>query len=85
MYHGSNDNFDAFEKSKYVAAVENRDEHLYRMTQDDFNDAVLMDFEDTQFYAPKNWHIYLENTYGDYMTLPPEADRQVHDSHCKWI
>lgn len=74
-----------FEKSKYVAAVENRDEHLYRMTQDDFNDAVLMDFEDTQFYAPKNWHIYLENTYGDYMTLPPEADRQVHDSHCKWI
>ena len=29
---------------------------------------VLMPFEDTEFYIPGNWDLYLKSLYGDYMT-----------------
>lgn len=74
-----------FEGSRFVTDMEDRNEHFSKLTPEDFTQAVLMDFEDTQFYAPKNWGTYLVEAYGDYMTLPPEEDRLVHDSHCKWI
>lgn len=35
-------------------------------------------FEDMEVTIPEKYHEYLEKTYGDYMTLPPEADRIGH-------
>lgn len=32
-------------------------------------------FEDTYFKAPADYRLYLESTYGDYMKLPPENER----------
>ena len=42
----------------------------------DFEDFVLVDFEDSQFYAVKGYDHLLRQIYGDYMQLPPEEDRQ---------
>ena len=35
-------------------------------------------FENLEFDCPKNYKKYLEETYGDYMTLPDEKDRIGH-------
>lgn len=35
-------------------------------------------FETYAFPAPSGWHELLRNMYGDYMTLPPEEERQGH-------
>ena len=35
-------------------------------------------FEDMQINLPHNPDAYLKNQYGDYMTIPPEADREKH-------
>lgn len=32
-----------------------------------WNNIVLMPFEDTEFYVPGNWDLYLSSLYGDYM------------------
>lgn len=35
-------------------------------------------FEGIELYVPNNYHIYLKNTYGDYMTLPPKEKQKTH-------
>ena len=35
-------------------------------------------FEDMQINLPHDPDAYLKNQYGDYMTIPPEADREKH-------
>lgn len=39
-------------------------------------DKVLLEFESQKFYAPLKYHEYLNNLYGDYMTPPPESQRE---------
>ena len=41
-----------------------------------FSDVLLLDFEDTQFYAPVGYDSLLRSHYGDYMQLPPEEERK---------
>lgn len=43
--------------------------------REDFEDAILMDFEDTQFYGPRKWDKFLTRLYRNYMELPPEDKR----------
>lgn len=38
-------------------------------------DPVLMPFEDAEFYVPSCYDAVLRGSYGDYMQLPPEAER----------
>lgn len=40
-----------------------------------WDEAILVDFEDAQFYIPKNYDSYLKVCYGDYMKLPDENER----------
>ena len=40
--------------------------------------SVKMEFEGHMFNVPKNYHEYLTNFYGDYMTVPPENERVTH-------
>ena len=43
-----------------------------------FETRILMDFEDTKLYMPKDYDQILRNMYGDYMQLPPEEKRKSH-------
>lgn len=58
----------------YGLHTDNPFEH-YRM--EDFCPAVKLEFEGKFYDCPKNYHKILQNTYGDYMQLPPE-DQRVH-------
>ena len=40
-----------------------------------FIEKELHVFEDFKFYIPKGYDFYLKSLYGEYMTLPPPADR----------
>ena len=42
----------------------------------DYLPRMMLKFESATFPAPKNYHIYLSNLYGDYMKLPPENKRK---------
>lgn len=44
-----------------------------------FDDGVYLNFEGTQFKAPKEYIKILERLYGDYMKLPPENKRVAHN------
>ena len=41
----------------------------------------LVDFEDRQYYAPEQLDDYLTRIFKDYMTLPPEKERQANLSY----
>ena len=43
-----------------------------------FQDTTTLAFEGRDFPAPGAWDKLLTNMYGDYLTLPEEADRQGH-------
>ena len=49
-----------------------------------FNERILLKFEDTQFYAIKDYDKPLRAVYGDYMQLPPESEREPHQSFIKF-
>ena len=44
--------------------------------EDEINEYVRMEFEDTEFFVWKGYDKILRDTYGDYMTLPPESKRK---------
>lgn len=41
-----------------------------------FTQLCQLPFEDDSFSAPENWDSYLSDIYGDYMTPPPEEERE---------
>lgn len=55
------------------------------LTHEDFDDPILMKFEQYEFNAPRRYHEFLTSGYGDYMQLPPEDKREVHDFGAEWI
>lgn len=50
----------------------------------EFEESILLKFEDAEFYAPKYWDEYLKKSYGNYMVLPPEEKRMTHDIIATW-
>ena len=75
----------SFDVAKYVADMSDRDGNVIPMDKDDFNSAVLLEFEDATFYCPAKWDEYLKKAYGDYMKLPPENKRFTHETGCRWV
>ena len=72
-----------FEESAYVADMV---EVLpISMEKADFDNPILLKYEDTEFYAPRNWKDYLVKAYGDYMQLPPPEKRVTHDIRAVWL
>ncbi len=45
-------------------------------SDEDINEYVKLSFEDTEFFVWKGYDKILRDTYGDYMTLPPESKRK---------
>lgn len=46
--------------------------------KDWYKNIVELEFEGYRFKAPENYHQILEASYGDYMELPPENEREGH-------
>lgn len=44
-----------------------------------------LDFEDYKLPVPNNYHNYLTNQYGDYMSIPKIEDRHTHVSNIKIV
>lgn len=51
---------------------------------DMFSNPSIVNFEGVDFYAPSKINDYLSQMYGDYMTLPPVAERKIHPSNTFW-
>lgn len=45
-----------------------------------YSDGAKYRFENSTFTAPKNYHVYLTQIYGDYLTPPPKGSRNQHNS-----
>lgn len=45
------------------------------LMKDEFEDLIRMPFGEGEAFCTAAWDKYLHNVYGDYMTLPDEADR----------
>ena len=43
-----------------------------------FDESVMMPFEKYMFRVPRDYDKILRHEYGDYMQLPPEAERIGH-------
>lgn len=50
-----------------------------------FEETILMKFEDSEFQVMKGYDEDLRLVYGDYMTPPPESDREPHQSFIKFF
>lgn len=72
--------FDDGSQSEYVASICGMYGLRERWKYEDYMPRVLLTFRDGEFPAPKNYHIYLSNLYGDYMKLPPEDKRKYPES-----
>lgn len=55
------------------------------MDREDVENPTLIQFEDAEFYIPRNYDKYLKKQYGDYMKLPPEEARMTHLLNSKYI
>lgn len=62
--------------SPFTCCVLNK---IVSLPKDLFIDSIDLPFEDTTFAAPKNWDNILTILYNDYMTIPPENEREIHE------
>lgn len=55
-------------------------------TDDEINEYVKMRFEDSEFFVWKGYESILRDSYGDFMTLPPEAKQKPLQNYItfKW-
>lgn len=73
-----------YEDSKYVGFVFSEFKEPY--VKDDFGVPRRHCFEDRTFSIPINPHRILQQTYGDYMTFPPENERVYkHNIKAYWL
>ena len=56
-----------------------------RRYKEDFEDTMLVPFEDTKLPIPKGYDKYLKRLYGDYMTLPAIEDIHPHISKIDFL
>ena len=52
--------------------------------REDYEIVETVEFEGRPFPAVRGWKTYLESNYGDFMTLPPPAERASHHDFKAW-
>ena len=75
----------SFENSNFVANSIFGYHKKEQMPKSIFDSFLKLDFENTSFFAVKDYDTYLSNLFGDYMQLPPK-EKQVskHDFNVYW-
>ena len=74
----------AYESSNYVSSVVEPGAKIYIYRKEVFDSSLLLSFEKESFEVPILYREYLENTYGDYMQLPPVEKRIGHSFEAYW-
>ena len=68
-----------FAECEYVAIVEDASCDFGNHTKkSNYEESVMLDFEDKKFAVPKGYHEVLTAIYGDYMQLPPIEQQVTH-------
>lgn len=62
-------------KTKYVYKVAHPNNGVYPIPRETFEDLIEHSFEGHMFYIPRSYDEFLTKRYGDYMKLPPEAEK----------
>ncbi len=70
-----------YEDSRYVAVFPPNygKKEIYKKSL--FNERILMPFENSYFYIPKEYDTYLRQVYGDYRKLPPTEEQVTHHTY----
>ena len=68
-----------FDDSRYVGGIVWGYGPGERMRKSGFMTPKKLEFEGCLFNGPSNYHEYLSGLYGDYMTPPPEEQREDHE------
>ena len=78
---------DAYDSSDYVGMLHFVSKRIppWAVPRTYFSETVDLEFEGEFFKAPAGYDEYLTERYGDYMTLPPEKERFVHDFSSYWL
>lgn len=58
----------------FLGAASRYSKNVYR--RECFSDTVRLAFESGEFFAPQQYDVLLRIMYGDYMSLPPESERE---------
>lgn len=65
---------------KYVALLASKFKYNEVFEKSTFEELIELDFEDTKFFAPKEYDKILTQYYGDYMKFPPiEKQKYPHE------
>lgn len=74
-----------YDGSEYVGVIGGRAGYKETMLKSRMNPPILVEFEGHNVYTMANYDEYLTNLYGDYMTPPPENERQSrHEISVCW-
>lgn len=65
-----------YDQCLYYGQMSCLDDGPLLFEKEDFNNCVLLDFEDAEFCALNGYEKVLRQLYGDYMSLPPENKRK---------
>ena len=68
----------SFEDSEYVIPYSGAYGKKDIFPKSLYNEYIELPFEDSKFYAVKEYDKYLTQLYGDYMTPPPPEKRVTH-------
>lgn len=68
-----------YDKSLYVSNFNGRYGEKEIMLKEWFGEPKLLKFEDIEIYVPEQTDFYLKRLYNDYMKLPPEDERMIHE------
>jgi len=72
-----------FFPTNYVNIISHGGRHVPVYNRRDFCDVIEGDFENQNFFIPKEFHQYLTRRYGDYMKLPPKDKRKPNHNIIK--
>ena len=73
-----------YDNSEYVADIVWGYEANREIMPRHYFETIEMEFEGHTFCVPADYDKMLKQTYGNYMQLPPEEDRIVHDFEAEW-